>query len=61
MNDERTPVRYYNLRDKRGELHPISVRSAADAAKTAAIYWPDEQQDPDRTGVGWDVEAFDHP
>lgn len=27
------------------------------AAERAAEFWPDEEQDPDRTGKGWDIEA----
>lgn len=50
------PVRY-ELVDREGRVHPINVRSAQDAAKTAALYWPGQQQDPDRTGAGWDVQV----
>lgn len=31
--------------------------TAVEAADWARRWWPDQQQDPDRTGVGWDIQV----
>lgn len=31
--------------------------TAEQAAKFAKGFWPDQEQDPDRSGVGWDVQV----
>lgn len=36
------------------EKQIVRVRSAAIARQA----WPDQQQDPERTGAGWDVQAI---
>lgn len=56
------PVRY-ELVDKDGV--PISLKSGEhktfSSAESAAVHarylWPDQQQDPDRSGKGWDIQA----
>lgn len=47
---------YYELIDKDGKFFGI-FPSALAAAMIASVEWPDQQQDPERTGVGWDVQA----
>lgn len=49
------PVRY-ELIDKDGKVWSTFV-SPVMAAAIAHEMWPDQQQDPDRTGRGWDVEV----
>lgn len=46
----------YELIDKDGHLVGI-FNMACDAAVVAKHRWPDQQQDPDRTGRGWDVQV----
>lgn len=48
------PVRY-ELIDKDGSL-VNTAGSAAFLAQQAARLWPDQEQDPDRTGKGWDIQ-----
>jgi hypothetical protein len=49
------PVRY-ELIDKWARKHgPFD--SAWAAQHYAAVHWPDQEQDPDRTGKGWDVQV----
>lgn len=51
------PVRY-ELIDKYGE--PImggTFKTAAGAVEMANFLWPDEVQDEDRTGRGWDIQV----
>lgn len=51
------PVRYW-LIDKYGNQHgPFSGGDIA--GLYAKARWPDQEQDCDRTGRGWDVEAVD--
>lgn len=49
------PVRY-ELIDKDGKIWSTfgSAKLAGDIAK---LMWPDQEQDPDRTGKGWDVQV----
>jgi hypothetical protein len=49
------PVRY-ELIDSTGFVRG-PFKSAADAMSYATKRWPDQTQDPDRTGRGWDVQV----
>lgn len=49
------PVRY-ELIDKFGQIDG-TYDTAAEAAFRAEHLWPDQEQDPDRTGKGWDIEV----
>lgn len=51
------PVRY-ELIDKDGVVRPGGYGSAASAAVAARYLWPDQEQDPDRTGRGWDIAVI---
>lgn len=69
MNDARTctekyaqmtqgcsrPVRYEIVRAD-GVLSPIKFDTAADAVQAAKLWFPDQEQDEDRTGAGWDIQ-----
>lgn len=46
----------YELIDKDGKVIGTDS-SAAFLADMAKIKWPDQEQDPDRTGAGWDVQV----
>lgn len=50
------PVRY-ELIDKDGKVVGESP-SAQGLAIAAKDMWPDQQQDPERSGVGWDIQAL---
>jgi len=45
----------YELIDKDGRVVKTSD-SAEMLANRAANMWPDQEQDPDRTGNGWDIQ-----
>lgn len=49
------PVRYHLISADGYRDGPYD--SAQEAAKAAKRYWPDQEQDEDRTGNGWDVEV----
>lgn len=49
------PVRY-ELISKIGVPHG-TFPSAELAALRALTLWPDQEQDPDRTGKGWDIQV----
>jgi hypothetical protein len=49
------PVRYELVRAD-GEISPMKFDTAAQAVEAAGYLWPDQSQDPDRTGNGWDVQ-----
>lgn len=49
------PVRY-ELVDKGGCVQGI-FPSAQMAGTAASKLWPDQEQDPDHTGKGWDVQV----
>jgi len=50
------PVRY-RLLDREGiAFGPYPTAHAA--ALMASDLWPDQRQDPDRTGTGWDIEVI---
>lgn len=55
-NSKVTNPARYELIDKEGKVYDKKFRSVADAAEVAKWYWPDQEQDPDRTGAGWDVQ-----
>ena len=49
------PVRY-ELLNKEGLIVGV-YETAQRAGEVAAIFWPNQQQDEDRTGAGWDVQV----
>ena len=51
---EKRPVRY-ELIDKDGNSAGLFM-TAQMAAEYAAAKWPDQEQDEDRTGAGWDIQ-----
>ena len=53
---ENQPVRY-ELVSYRGEIFG-PYASVAEAAEAAKAKWPDQEQDEDRTGKGWDVQVW---
>lgn len=64
MNDERTsgsiradavPTRF-ELVDKDGHVLERKFSSALAACLFANQFWPDQEQDEDRAGNGWDVQ-----
>lgn len=60
MIEEKTEVHnrptQYELVSYRGEIFgPYPTAQAA--AEAAKLKWPDQQQDEDRTGEGWDVQV----
>lgn len=52
---EGLPRRRYELISKIGVPHG-TFPSAELAALRALTLWPDQEQDPDRTGRGWDIQ-----
>lgn len=46
----------YELIDKDGKV-VSEYLSAEAAAKVASWMFPDQEQDPDRTGKGWDIQV----
>lgn len=46
----------YELIDRDGVNHGERT-SAAYLAELACRLWPDQEQDPDRTGKGWDIQV----
>lgn len=53
----KTEPRRYALIDKDGNTLDRKFETAFAAALFAIRFWPDQGQDPDRTGAGWDVEV----
>ena len=51
------PARY-ELIGKDGKRRAI-FQSAQQAAETAKRIWPDQEQDEDRTGKGWDIQVVE--
>lgn len=47
----------YELVDKNGRARLRRFSSVVRAAEYAHQLWPDQEQDPDRTGKGWDVRV----
>jgi len=46
----------YEVVDYRGEIHG-PFRNCIEAFAYADAKWPDQEQDEDRTGNGWDVQV----
>ena len=55
MSDEKKPVRY-ELIDKDGLAVEVAT-SAQWLANYAKYRFPDQEQDEDRTGKGWDIQV----
>ena len=51
-----SPVHYELVRAD-GVISPMKFETAADAVRAAGYLWPDQEQDEDRTGKGWDVQV----
>ena len=47
----------FELVGYRGEIFG-PYTSAEEAGEAAKMKWPDQEQDPDRTGAGWDVQVW---
>lgn len=47
----------FELVSKDGHVVPIKFTTAQAAAEYAKAAWPDQEQDEDRTGAGWDVQV----
>lgn len=47
----------YELIDKDGNIQPGFYADAYHAAACARALWPDQEQDEERTGNGWDVQV----
>jgi len=47
----------YELIDKDGKVKRGKFGSAEQAVYWAKCYWPDQEQDEDRAGRGWDVQV----
>lgn len=52
---EKHPV-LYELIDKDGKSHG-DFPDVGTAAAIAKMYWPDQEQDEDRAGKGWDIQV----
>ena len=50
-----SPPVHYELIDKDGNRVSLHY-TAFDAAQEAGRRWPDQEQDPERTGKGWDIQ-----
>ena len=48
---------HYELIDKDGRVDSRKFESATQLAEWARFLWPDQEQDPDRTGKGWDIQV----
>lgn len=47
----------YVIVSRLGNISPIKFTSMQTAAEYARELWPDQEQDPDRTGKGWDIQV----
>ena len=47
----------FELIDKDGNVCEGTWPSAAHAATAAMMRWPDQEQDEDRMGKGWDIQV----
>lgn len=56
VTNRKPPTRYVIL-DKDGNTQPGTWPTAAHAVCAAMERFPDQSQDPDRTGRGWDVQV----
>lgn len=52
--ENRKPTRYELIR-KDGSTYPAVFEKAWDAAACARALWPDQEQDEERSGKGWDI------
>ncbi len=48
---------HYEVVNKHGSVCVGKFSSAIAAGAAAREWWPDQEQDPDRTGKGWDVQV----
>jgi len=51
------PVRYEVVDKDGATMKGITFRTAQEAGEAARWMWPDQEQDEDRTGAGWDVRV----
>jgi hypothetical protein len=49
--------RRYDLVDKDGHAVNAVFMTGSAAGAAARVLWPDQEQDEDRTGKGWDVQV----
>ena len=56
MSEAKTPTRY-ELIDKDGRPVLGTFDNAIDAATVAKMRWPDQSQDEERSGKGWDIQV----
>lgn len=54
------PVRFELVRAD-GAISPMKFDTAAQAVEAAGYLWPGQEQDEDRTGAGWDIQAVGGP
>ncbi len=54
---EGLPGRRYEIVSSRGHISSLKFDKATDAVAYAKECWPDQEQDPERTGKGWDVQV----
>lgn len=47
----------YELVRADGVVSPMKFDTAAQAVEAAGYLWPDQEQDEDRTGKGWDIQV----
>ena len=47
----------YELVRADGVVSPMKFDTAAQAVEAAGYLWPDQEQDEDRTGKGWDLQV----
>jgi len=47
----------FELIDKDGNAYRTKFASTREAVYAASLLWPDQEQDPDRTGKGWDIQV----
>jgi hypothetical protein len=52
------PVRY-EIISRDGKVSFLTYETATKAAAVAARLWPGQEQDPDRTGKGWDIAVVE--
>ena len=49
----------YQVIDRDGNVLPPGFTTASKAFEYAQRLWPDQEQDEDRTGKGWDIQVAD--
>lgn len=47
----------YELVRRDGSIYPAVFEKAWDAAACARGLWPDQEQDEERSGKGWDIQV----